>query len=204
MQPLSLLGTIVIAASALVSTRALPAAAVPDVPIAKSAPPANSPSVIGALGTIEVTDSIAHGSCEDGDAKFQADGEHLARDATIADAMRARLVREHLRYAAAPAAMLGIERDERDFAADRAEIRAVRNEIAQDERELATCEASEEDRTARSLQPNATVEVRIELPRRYLLSLQQALSERSDAVTVQAGEPLPQSSDALGTRPLTK
>ena len=202
MQPMSLLGAIVFAASALVSTRALPDAAVPGAPVAKVVAPATFPSVIGAPGVIEIPGSTAHELCENDDAKYLAAGEQLVRDAAIADAMRARLVREHLTYVAGPAAMLWIEHDERDFAADRAEIRAVRNEVAQDEHELVTarCDASEADRTALSLQPNASVEVRIELPTRYLLSLEQGLSEGRDSVRVQTREPLSQHPDAIATK----
>jgi hypothetical protein len=60
-----------------------------------------------------------------------------SRDAAMADAMRARL-REHLRFVEGPRAMLDLDLAERDFAAERVEVRAAQREGAQQEHELTT------------------------------------------------------------------
>lgn len=207
-RPLVFLSVVVVAASGLMPTRALSGPAVPEAsaraPIARVTAPASRSTVIGALGVIEITGSTARLSCGDEDAKVLQTREQLARDAAIADAMRARLVREHFRFVGGPSAMLDLELAEQDFAAQRAEVRAVRQEVVEEEHELTTarCETPDADQEAFGLQPSATVEVRIELPGRYLSSLRQELTSGRDVVAVYAEIPLSEHSDAIATGPL--
>jgi len=165
------LGAIVLAASVLTPIRALSDTAAPEAPssvsVAKATPPVGDPIATGTLTAIKVTGATARLSCDDAAARFLTSSHLFARGARTADVARARLVFEHLRYQEGPGALLELERTEQDFAADRAEVRGVRQDIAQEEHELTTarCEEQEADRTSLSLQPDTTAEARIELPR---------------------------------------
>jgi len=150
---------------------------------------------------IEIIGAAEAVPCKDQGAKFLTTREQLDRDIAMAEALRAQLVAERFRFVERPSAMLDIGLLEQSFQAARAQVRAVQHELAQAEDGLTTskCEKAGADPTTANVTPTVIVEVRTELPTRYMSSLERARADSEDVVSVYGTTPLSRRSDAIAT-----
>jgi hypothetical protein len=136
----------------------------------------NDSAVVNVAGVIDlVRGASVPGACPLLDAQLEQIRTHASEARAAADSARARLVREHLRFTEYPAALWHASLDQEALEGRRDELHAARGDISALEDELiaAGCDAGEGSGSQSG--PVVAVDVRLELPAKYLLPLERAL-----------------------------
>jgi hypothetical protein len=146
--------------------------------------PNGSGTVIGTEGLIERTSSTMPATCAPNDEHLEQGREQLEAARTAREATRERVIEDHLRLTQEPTATIETAQDQEDLEGARSEVRDAKQDVRRDEAQLATthCASATLEEPRGPVNPDF-VDVRVELPAKYLQPLQHALGSGTGAIT---------------------